>query len=161
MADVVRAVAIGVDEVGVPFPVSELVSHAASCGGADMTIRYEQGQSRAVDTETGEYFVTKFWHYQHPTRDYSLYAPDDRKIFTATVRQDVVDVSPDGHSGTYKIDVLRLTEFHPDGSASVVTDERSPIADKFSRFLRVFLLDHPGMQAGLDIEFHLETGEIE
>ena len=126
-----------------------------------MTIRYEQGQSRAVDTETGEYFVTKFWHYQHPTRDYSLYAPDDRKIFTATVKQDVVDVSADGHSGTYKVDVLRIEEFSQDGSTSFVTDERSPILDKFRRFLRVFLLDHRGMQAALTIEFQLENGEIQ
>jgi len=64
-------------------------------------------------------------------------------------------------SGTYKVDVLRIEEFHPDGSTSFVTDERSPIADKFSRFLRVFLLDHPGMQAALEIAFHLENGEVE
>ena len=161
MADGIRAVATGTDAVRAPSSHSDLTSHAASCGGADMPIRYVQGQARAVDTETGEYFVTKFWHYQNPTRDYSLYTSDDRKVFTATVTQDVVDVSADGHSGTYKVDALRIEEFHPDGSTSFVTDERSPIADKFSRFLRVFLLDHPGMQAALEIAFHLENGEVE
>jgi len=129
-------------------------------GGSGMPIQYVQGESRAADTETGEYLVTKFWHYQHPTRDYSLYSADGRKLFTATVKQEAIDLSGDGRVGLYKLDVLRIEEFAADESSSFLTDEDSPVARKLSRFVEVFLSDHPGMQASVEIEFHLEDGEI-
>lgn len=156
-----RAIRTGAYLAPAAVPLAKFIDNESGTGGPDMAIRYAQGEARAVDTETGEYLVTKFWHYQHPTRDYSLYTADGQKIFTATVKQKAIDLSGDGRVGMYKVDVLRIAEFLSDGSCSFMADENSPIADKFSRFLRVFLLDHPGMQGSLEIEFNLENGEIE
>jgi hypothetical protein len=126
-----------------------------------MSIRYVRGHGRAVDDESGEYLTSEAWHYQSPTRDYSIYSSDGRKICAATVEEEVIDVTHggDGRVALYKVKVLDLREATGDSAWSEITDSSSPMAEKLVRFLTPYLVDHPAVQFSAEITFDLRHGK--
>jgi hypothetical protein len=122
-----------------------------------MSIRYVQGEARAVDTDSGEYLKSTFYHRDHPFRGYTVHAADGSEIITANLRQEAIDLSGDGRTGLYNIDVVEI-EDRSEGRSSKITSEDAPAAQKLARFIRVFLLDHPGKEASVEIRFDLASG---
>src|SRR5207248_1562157 len=94
----------------------------------DPPIRVERGdpsqgtKSRAVDRPTGEYVEWQLPHWQSAESYYYLYSADGTKSCTATVQQEVLDLSGVGKVALYKVRVLNIHKLAGDGSWSEVTD---------------------------------------
>jgi hypothetical protein len=113
--------------------------YIATNEGADMAIRYDRETDRAIDDETGEYLDQGVYHYQNPTRNYLVHAPDGSKLCSAEVKQRQIDTRGDGTAGRTEADVVSLVAAAADGSFIPVIDSRAAILRTFERLLRAYL----------------------
>jgi len=159
MADAIRAVATGSDEISALSLQSDYVSRAASCGGAEMTIRYDREHRRAIDDETGEYMEQAEFYYGASTRGYQVHSSDGTEICSAEVKRRDIDTRGDMTVGLVTIDIVSLRSKTDDGVFVSITDPASPAIQKFSRLLEAFVAgpfaNHPVIEitaTGLEAE---------
>ena len=137
MADAIRAVATGSDEISARSLQSDYVSRAASCGGAEMTIRYDREHRRAIDDETGEYLVPGKFYFDAPTRRYDLHAADGSVICSGEVKRRDLDTTGDKTVDLIEIEIVSITSRTEGGAFVSVKDPDSAIVQRFASFLEV------------------------
>lgn len=123
-----------------------------------MTIRFDPERRCALDQATGDYLVPEEWHYQSPTRDYSIYSSAGTKLLGATVRQSNIDRIGDGTANAVAVEIASVRLRMEDGSFMSLGDPSAEPAKRLAEFLLIWLSASAGIKRTVDIRFDALDG---
>lgn len=111
--------------------------HIVMNEGADMAIRYDRENRRAIDEETGEFLVPGPFYFDAPTRRYDMHAADGSVICSGEVKRRDVDTTGDKTVDLIVIDIVSMTSKIRDREFVSIEDSSSAIVQRFVSLLEV------------------------